>query len=116
MQGENSECGMCKGEVKEGEKGVQCDCCGIWFHGKCVSVDHKLYIALTNFKPANDSGLHWYCGRCNKGFLELKSELAVVKVKQVEMEEGLKKMMADLENWKRENGKDTVLKVMEERE
>jgi hypothetical protein len=116
MQGENSECGMCKGEVKEGEKGVQCDCCGIWFHGKCVSVDQKLYIALTNFKLANDSGLHWYCGRCNKGFLELKSELAVVKVKQVEMEEGLKKMMADLENWKRENGKDTVLKVMEERE
>jgi hypothetical protein len=127
-----SECGMCKGEVKEGDKGVECDSCSKWFHSKCAAVDPKLYVALTNFKSSKNSGLYWYCGVCNKGFLEWKTELMECKVKQATVEEELKQMKAEnkviqttfeeelkqmraeMENWKEVYGKATVRKEVDE--
>jgi hypothetical protein len=116
-QSEKSDCGVCKGEVKEGGKGVECDCCHLWFHSKCVSMDQRLYNALTTFTAAdNGPGLYWYCSSCNKGFLEWKSELASVRMKQQELDENMKKMEEGMEKWKKENGREVVLKEVAERE
>jgi PHD-finger len=116
VQSVRSDCGVCTEEVKEGEKGVQCDDCKVWFHTKCVSIDPKVYQAMTGFKSVNKSALYWFCGECNKGFQELKLEMKQIKAKQQAVEDEMKQMRLELNSWKKENGKEIVLKVVEERE
>ena len=31
-------CGICEKPVKSNKKGVQCDCCNLWYHARCLSL------------------------------------------------------------------------------
>ena len=53
-------CGICKNEVKQDDKSVQCDLCNKWNHIECVDVSSAYYEKLQNdTKP-------WYCPNCSK--------------------------------------------------
>ena len=53
-------CGICKNEVKQDDKSVQCDLCNKWNHIECVDISSAYYEKLQNdTKP-------WYCPNCSK--------------------------------------------------
>jgi hypothetical protein len=99
---EGSECGICKGEVKEGDRGVQCDCCGTWVHDKCGDINANVYNTLKKFSGAKlGTGLHWYCPSCNKGMKDWILEMRGMKERQGKVEkdlEGLKKVVEEIRN------------------
>ena len=51
-------CGTCDLEVSWNDRGVVCDNCGQWFHGKCQSIDSLKYEML------NDTSEEWFCAIC----------------------------------------------------
>ena len=52
--------GICKNEVKQDDKSIQCDLCNKWNHIKCVGISSAYYEKLQNdTKP-------WYCPNCSK--------------------------------------------------
>ena len=53
-------CGICKNEVKQDDKSVQCDLCNKWNHIEGVGISSAYYEKLQNdTKP-------WYCPNCSK--------------------------------------------------
>ena len=53
-------CGICKNEVKQDDKSVQCDLRNKWNHIECVDISSAYYEKLqNNTKP-------WYCPNCSK--------------------------------------------------
>jgi len=115
-QNGKSVCGVCDEEVRERDKGVECDGCERWYHGKCVLMESKMYAVLSAAALAGDTGLHWFCSSCDQSFKECKVEIGEMKGRQKSLEDEMSRMREEWENWKRENGKETVLKVVEERE
>ena len=53
-------CRICKNEVKQDYKSVQCDLCNKWNHIKCVGISSAYYEKLQN--DTNP----WYCLNCSK--------------------------------------------------
>ena len=54
-------CFGCNKHVYDGQDGVQCDQCNIWFHRKCVGFTKQQFRYLRN-DP-------WYCKKCTKDIL-----------------------------------------------
>ena len=61
-------CGICKNEVKQDDKSVQCNLRNKWNHIKCVGISSAYYEKLQNdTKP-------WYCPNCSKELSSLMCE------------------------------------------
>ena len=63
-----SETAICKGgpmnmdcgnPVRNGQEGVQCNCCSAWFHSTCQGIEIPAIRALDRFKI-----LSWLCAEC----------------------------------------------------
>ncbi len=52
-------CGMCDGDIFEGDKGLQCDCCNKWIHPSCCNIDNSAYQIF------QCSAFGWICPTCN---------------------------------------------------
>ena len=52
-------CGLCDRKVGWEDRGVACDCCDIWYHCSCLSIDSAEYAGLDH------SSATWECFRCN---------------------------------------------------
>jgi PHD-finger len=70
-------CKVCK--VAVGDKGMQCDGCGLWHHNKCAEVEPKLYAAINKYDAKNGAGLYWFCAECNGDYKTIRGELQKVK-------------------------------------
>ena len=56
-------CGICKNEVKQDDKSVQCYICNKWNHIECVGISSAYYEKVQNdTKP-------YYCPNCSKELL-----------------------------------------------
>ena len=83
---------MDSGNPRNGQEGVQCDCCSGWFHDMCQGIEIPAIRALDRFKMVS-----WLCAECKisikrkddmKRMTELESkveklELAVCKHMQL---------------------------------
>ena len=52
-------CGMCDGDIFDGDKGLECDVCNKWIHPLCCGIDSKAYELLQS------SRFGWICPTCN---------------------------------------------------
>ena len=68
-------CGTCQINLKEREKYVICDLCGLGFHIKCQSVSPQLHKTLAS-EDGSRIGLHWYCNICQRGTQSLFTHVA----------------------------------------
>ena len=109
----DSACGECKAVVKNNDQGLGCEGCGKWFHIRCVAVESKLYCAIMEFKSSNGSGLNWYCGTCNKGINEIRTEMMMFKIGLNEATKELEKVKAEIVEMKRDQGPGVVRKELE---
>ena len=53
-------CGKCCKDVKDANKGIECNYCNIWFHALCIEIDELSY---THVKKL--TGFKLYCDFCN---------------------------------------------------
>ena len=51
-------CSVCYKGCRKNQKAIQCDSCDGWFHAKCIGVDSKEYIELS------DNSKCWECIQC----------------------------------------------------
>lgn len=94
-------CPECKKEVAE--EGVKCEMCDNWYHSKCQGVSKALYAALQ--EEASDeeeqSGLHWYCKRCNRACVKLHKGITIISKEQEILEKRMvkvEKVIDEMEN------------------
>ena len=57
---EHCPCGECDLSVTWGQRGVQCDTCGHWFHASCQSITDEHYAKMSDSK----ADIPWYCALC----------------------------------------------------
>ena len=50
-------CPVCEEDVQDGQDGIYCDMCHIWFHQTCLHLNDE-FVELIN------SELKWFCSRC----------------------------------------------------
>lgn len=61
---DQSQCGVCSGEVLENSKAVMCDSCKLWYHKSCGKITDKLYNKI--LKASNDNPVEWICADCKR--------------------------------------------------
>ena len=64
----DSDCKVCKKEVKRGDKGIECQLCDDWYHTKCVGISSAVYKELVQ---GNDN-LLWVGDCCKDKFRKSK--------------------------------------------
>lgn len=83
-------CGSCMKQVADGDDGVECELCGLWYHCRCQSMSELMYKAVKQF-----SGLHWYCKGCQGGAEKLLGILSKMQTKVDRLEEELVRLRND---------------------
>ena len=53
-------CGRCCKDVKDVNKGIECNYCNIWFHALCIEINEEAYVHIRKLP-----GFKWYCDGCN---------------------------------------------------
>jgi len=53
-------CGICSKQITDKDIGVQCELCGVWYHGECQDVSKEAYKMLTK-----NEVIHWFCKMCD---------------------------------------------------
>ena len=56
---DDAHCGACQLLVCRGQKGLECDVCGSWYHIECAAVSTTCYNAIRKA-----DGLMWFCPTC----------------------------------------------------
>ena len=91
-------CGVCGNLVSGKEKGVQCENCDGWFHGKCEGVSEEKYKFLMKHQD-----IHWFCKNCESyGICKVLKSIQVIKQQLEKTAEKQQKMETELERIKRE--------------
>ena len=70
-------CGDCSQSVLSKEKGLQCEICTLWFHGRCQGVFDDTYKFLQK-----NHGVHWYCKGGDRGVANIIKALSIMQEKQ----------------------------------
>lgn len=103
-----STCGGCNGEVKEGEKAMQCDACNRWTHNSCGGMPEDLYKVLVKYGNKT-TGTKWFCKNCEIHFGKLKVEIRIMaekqtamEMRQFETENGLARMKSEVTELRKE--------------
>lgn len=78
-------CGICRANVKDGEKAIECDMCNNWVHNSCCSMPDDLYKILVKYGNKN-TGTKWFCRSCEIHFGKIRMELKSISERQVLVE------------------------------
>ena len=73
-KGDLTACGKCEKEVKENDRGVQCEICEKWNHIRCEGIGKDMYSMLQEEK-----GVKWFCSNCRS--TDLIGELRKMRAK-----------------------------------
>ena len=79
-------CFACNKTVSSKDKALQCDCCNYWHHIACEQVTISTYKNLIGMK---ESGVKWYCRKCNVGVQCFLTQIVLLNAKQKETDERL---------------------------
>ena len=79
-------CFACNKIVNEKDKALQCDCCNYWHHITCEKVSILTYKNLISMK---ESGVKWYCRKCNLGVQCVLTQIVILNQKQKETDDRL---------------------------
>ena len=79
-------CFACSKAVTDKDKALQCDCCNYWHHINCEKVSALTYKNLISMK---ESGVKWYCRKCNVGVQCVLTQIVILNQKQKETEDRL---------------------------
>lgn len=79
-------CFSCNKTVSDKDRALQCDCCNYWHHITCEKVSVLTYKNLTSMK---ESGVKWYCRKCNLGVQCVLSQIVLLNQKQKETDDRL---------------------------
>ena len=82
-------CGKCCKDVKDGNKGVECSYCNIWYHALCVEIDEDAYVCVKKLP-----GFKWYCDGCN-------TKVNTLIVKAVSLENQVQTIQTEHDDMKR---------------
>ena len=74
-------CFACNKTVNNKDKALQCDCCNYWHHITCEKVSLLTYKNLVGMK---ESGVKWYCRKCNLGVQCVLTQIVLLNQKQKE--------------------------------
>ena len=55
---ETDPCALCTKGCRKNQRAVQCDECDRWFHAKCINMNHREYLDIS------DLAAHWSCMDC----------------------------------------------------
>ena len=87
------DCGICLKSVKDGEEGLCCDACDLWFHRLCCKVTPSAY------KVLNTDKLPWFCGSCRKtakafasNLKDLKDDIVYLQDKVASLEDRIQEL------------------------
>ena len=78
---EDNVCGDCEEDVRDGQDGVACDLCKVWFHIVCAGISKHEYRFMQNNKR-----FKWFCGECDGKFGNLAAANRELKDKINKME------------------------------
>lgn len=81
-------CIVCSANVKNNEKGLQCDYCELWVHAKCANFTNASYEAM------KIPGVKYYCKNCVSNV----DRLLALEKRLGELESRFEKRLTDLEN------------------
>ena len=79
-------CFSCNKTVNEKDIALQCDCCNFWHHITCEKVSVLTYKNLISMK---ESGVKWYCRKCNLGVQCVLTQIVLLNQRQKETEDRL---------------------------
>ena len=88
------ECGVCKGVVKEGQNGIECDVCEVWLHADCEGMKKRDYDYF-----AGKSSALYVCKRCKGEVKGAKGKIEKLTNENDELRrenEKIMKMMGDI--------------------
>lgn len=103
MSKEDEFCEVCKKEVKNEEKGMQCDVCLSWFHGGCVDVSKPLYEAILKYGSAKSGcSIQWYCRTCTVGVGKLLGKVKNVSERQEKSEQVTVDLIKEMKELRKE--------------
>ncbi len=111
-------CAECKEDVKDLDKGVECDICQTWVHIKCGKLSNAFYGELQDvIKAGGGQGLKFLCISCDQFYEGIKVDIRQLIEKQRELETKQETLTKGLDSVKREidEMKDSIKKIEEER-
>ena len=79
-------CDTCGIEVKDRDKGIQCEVCMKWWHIKCLNIKAEKY------KFLKDDNIAWYCDNCKVGGKKLRNQMILMQQRLDEYENRLKRV------------------------
>ena len=96
-------CRTCEAVVEDGDKGLRCDDCQLWYHAQCEGIDGTWYRKLQNVEI-------WFCRTCTRSLKRqaevvrrLREERDGLKAEQKRYDEQVKELMESLGVVEREN-------------
>ena len=66
-------CKDCGKSVLQGENGIQCEICQLWFHSQCQNVSAEAY------KFLGQHNVHWFCPAYIEGAVKLFKSMLVLQ-------------------------------------
>ena len=94
MASKNVICPDCNVEVKDAEKGVECEVCEIWFHCACQNIGEQLYAVLMD----KNNRISWYCNYCDRGAKKLMGKIVRLENHRDKTEQEIKDITKRIEN------------------
>lgn len=88
-------CTRCKSDVKNSDKGTQCETCENWFHIQCEDITLDQYKLM---QKEESKILHWFCKDCSTLTLDTGKMLNLLKIKQEKLKEKVKQMETFMED------------------
>ncbi len=74
------DCQVCKREVTDNCKALECESCDDWYHAGCVGIPNVVYKGLVSENGNDKIGLLWSCKTCLvniRGFISSTSSSAI---------------------------------------
>ena len=78
-ENDKSICHDCNQEVKNNDRGIECDICKGWYHKERQKVSDALYQVLISEEQRQIS---WYCSSCQRGAKAIMTQLLVMHERQ----------------------------------
>ena len=72
-------CLQCSELVEEGQNGVCCDKCCIWFHIECVGMNKKQYKHMIEDSNKGKPMFYWYCHHCREKCVEAIAKIDLLE-------------------------------------